>query len=286
MIQGNIYRIMIGCPSDIKEEVQIAKRIILKWTCTNAEAKQMVLLPLYWEDDAYPGYGAHPQKMLDKQLVERSDMLICIFGSKIGTETDTSDSGSIEEIEEHVKAGKQVMIFFKKSVDDIDEIEPVQLQKIKDLRKRIQDKAMWWEYGDYYEFGELLRDKLTLFLNDNWSKNSIVATDDSINSNAILSEEERAIFSRWANNPVDQSYMHITTKSGTEIHLGYKLGFTIQNKHDLAEWEDFLERLERCEYIKLDKYDKYNHPIYKITKRGYDYAETLPRYDENGLKIS
>lgn len=60
MIQGTIYRIMIGCPSDITEEVQIAKRIILKWSCTNAEAHQMVLLPLHWSDNSYPGVGQHP----------------------------------------------------------------------------------------------------------------------------------------------------------------------------------------------------------------------------------
>ena len=108
---------MIGCPSDIIEEVEVAKSVILKWSCTNAEVHNLVLLPLHWSDNSYPGYGQHPQKMLDRQLVDKGDMLVCIFGSKIGTATDTSDSGSIEEIEEHVKAGKHVMIFFKKQGD-------------------------------------------------------------------------------------------------------------------------------------------------------------------------
>ena len=107
MTQGTIYRIMIGCPSDITEEVQIAKRIILKWSCTYAEAHNIVLLPLHWNDNSYPGVGMHPQKMLDRQLVDKSDMLVCIFGSKIGTATDTADSGSIEEIEEHIKKKRE-----------------------------------------------------------------------------------------------------------------------------------------------------------------------------------
>ena len=49
-----------------------------------------------------------------KQMVEKSDLLVCLFGTRIGTPTDTDASGTIEEIREHIKAGKQVMMFCKK----------------------------------------------------------------------------------------------------------------------------------------------------------------------------
>ena len=156
MFIANTYRIMIGSPSDIIEEVAIAKKIIIDWTILNADTQRTVLLPLHWQDNAYPGFGSHPQKMLNKQLVEKSDMLVCIFGSKIGTATDTSDSGSIEEIEEHVKMGKHVMILFKRYAD-LSGITPEQLQKLNEFKKRIQSQALWVEFKDSSEYAEVCK---------------------------------------------------------------------------------------------------------------------------------
>ena len=275
---------MIGCPSDITEEVQRAKRIILKWSCTNAEAHQMVLLPLHWSDNSYPGVGQHPQKMLDRQLVDKSDMLVCIFGSKIGTATDTSDSGSIEEIEEHIKAGKQVMIFFKKQGDllhaDLDHVK-----KLQDFRARIQNKAMWCEYEDAGQFNELFSDKLTLFLNDNWLKQSSAVHASDQSNSLELSEEETIIFSRWANDKYNTPYMVVSLRGEIQISLAYRFGLSLKSNQEKAWWEDFTERLLKFGYIKHDTPDKHGHHRYKITKQGYDFALTLPMYDANNNKI-
>lgn len=272
---------MIGCPSDITEEVNIAKRIILKWSCTNAETHQMVLLPLHWSDNSYPGVGQHPQKMLDRQLVDKSDMLVCIFGSKIGTATDTSDSGSIEEIEEHIKAGKHVMIFFKQQ-GDLLHADLAQIKKLQDFRTRIQNKAMWCEYEDAGQFGELFSDKLTLFLNDNWINNH----KETMNHEEPSIEDkysgfEKMVFSKWANNPVDKQFMALRTRAGLEVHFGYHHGYTFGPGEQQAEYEDFMERLCADGLIKLSKKDKNGINLYTITKQGYDFARTLPLYDAN-----
>lgn len=286
MIQGTIYRIMIGCPSDITEEIQIAKRVILKWSCTNAEAHKIVLLPLHWSDNSYPGCGQHPQKMLDRQLVDKSDMLVCIFGSKIGTATDTSDSGSIEEIEEHIKAGKHVMIFFKRQGDILNS-DPEQLKKVQEFRSRIQTQAMWCEFQDAGEFNQLFSEKLTLFLNDNWlvSQKQTITRSEEINVTERYSEDELCIFSRWANNPTDDWFMAHYTRYGLEVRFGYHNGYTFQRGKEQAEYEDFMDRLCGDGLVKFEKYDQHNIKVYSITKKGYDFAQTLPRYDENNNVI-
>ena len=114
MYQANVYRIMIGSPSDIKEEVQTAIDVLKHWNNLHSEQNKIVLLPLHWSISSYPASGKHPQKLLDKQVVEKSDLLVCVFGAKLGTPTDTEISGTVEEINEHRKAGKDVMMFFKK----------------------------------------------------------------------------------------------------------------------------------------------------------------------------
>ena len=169
MYIANVYKIMIAAPSDISDEIQIAKNVINRWNTINSEPRRCVLLPLHWSDNAYPVTGKHPQKTIDEILVKKSDLLICIFGSRLGSPTDTHESGSIEEIEEHLKTGKNVMIFFKKigkTPNTDGEIQ--QMQQLLDYKKSIQDKALWYDYQDENSFESVIRDKLELYVNGNW----------------------------------------------------------------------------------------------------------------------
>lgn len=160
MYQAKVYKIMIGAPSDIEEEIQIVSDVLIHWNNLYSEQNKIVLLPLHWSFSSYPNIGAHPQKSLNKQLVERSDLMICIFGSRLGTPTDTEISGTVEEINEHKKAGKNVMVFFKSSTDDNTSIDPLQSQKILDFKKVIKNDTLWCDFTDAADFEQKLYDKL------------------------------------------------------------------------------------------------------------------------------
>lgn len=158
---------MIGAPSDIKEEVQIAKDVINEWNYVHTELHHKVLLPLHWSISAYPNSGKHPQKIINEQVVDKSDLLICIFGSKLGTPTDTDISGSVEEINEHLKAGKGVMIFFRKNleIESLDDMQ--QVEKLLKFKESIKGNALFEEY-EKNSFKSILSQKLQLFLNNTW----------------------------------------------------------------------------------------------------------------------
>lgn len=143
---------MIGCPSDITEEKEVAFRVLNNWNNLNSEKNRIVLLPIHWSISSYPAVGKHPQKLLNEQLVEKSDLMICIFGTRLGSPTDTEISGTVEEIKEHRKAGKDVMVFFKNSVDDISSVDPQQLQKIKEFKESIKNNVLWQEFSDAKDF--------------------------------------------------------------------------------------------------------------------------------------
>ena len=98
MFQANVYKIMVGAPSDVEAEVKAAFEIIHNWNYINAYSHKLVLLPSHWSLDSYPTLSHKPQKTINKQLVEKSDLLISIFGSKIVTPTDDYISGTVEEI--------------------------------------------------------------------------------------------------------------------------------------------------------------------------------------------
>lgn len=164
---ARVYRIMIGAPSDIKEEVQIAKDVINEWNYVHTELHHKVLLPLHWSISAYPNSGKHPQKIINEQVVDKSDLLICIFGSKLGTPTETDISGSVEEINEHLKAGKDVMIFFRKNleIESLDDMQ--QVEKLLKFKESIKGNALFEEY-EKNSFKSILSQKLQLFLNNTW----------------------------------------------------------------------------------------------------------------------
>ena len=127
------YNVMIGSPSDVQER-KLVENILAKWNHKHGEEKKLVFLPLKWEDDSYPdAAGRPPQKILNQQICERSDMLIAIFWTKLGSPTDEYDSGTIEEINVHMNEGKQVFIYFceKEIPEGTDEEQYKKLKKYR-----------------------------------------------------------------------------------------------------------------------------------------------------------
>lgn len=277
MFTAKVYRIMIGCPSDVKEEVIIAKEIIRSWSETNADLDKIVLLPLHWSTNSFPEMGKHPQKALDRQLVDRSDLLVCIFASKIGTATDTAESGSIEEIEEHVKHNKPVMLYFRKNID-ISTTSPENLSKLMDFKQRMKDKTLWWEYGDEHEFKEVFNHHLQEFLNNGWLKENITSIAEDRNSqgnlNISFTPKELEMFYKWANSN-DAIYMIVRDRTGLNVMMGSNNGYHFNRGKEEAELKDFMKRLLNKGYIQIKRVDKDNNPIYEVTKKGYDFTNTL-----------
>ncbi|MBR5982351.1 MAG: toll/interleukin-1 receptor domain-containing protein [Bacteroidales bacterium] len=96
--------------------------------------------------------------------------------------------------------------------------------------------------------------------------------EESINT---FSQDELQIFSKWANNEVDDTYVTQMMREGLVVHFGYQNGYTFSRGKAMAEFEDFMQRLLDNGYIKISSYDKYDQKIYKITKQGYAFAKTL-----------
>lgn len=86
--------------------------------------------------------------------------------------------------------------------------------------------------------------------------------------------DELDIFSKWANNPTDSTFMAMWSRKGLEVHFGYHNGYTFPRGEALAQYEDLMNRLQQAGFITADGTSN-NVTKYKITKQGYDYAKTL-----------
>lgn len=273
MYQANVYRIMIGSPSDIKEEISIAREVLNNWNNLNSEKNRIVLLPIHWSISSYPAMGKHPQKLLNEQLVEKSDLMICIFGTRLGSPTDTEISGTVEEIEEHRKAGKDVMVFFRNTIDDISSVDLQQLQKIKDFKGSIKNDVLWQEFSDAKDFEHKLSEKLQLYINDNWSNGATDDTALSLTQKIEFSDDEKEIIMKWTKSRSANCHK-ISVKGGVYYIIGDYQYFVNSGKEE-AVFDDYIERLMRVGFIELERYNKDGKPVYKLKKAAYDYVDSI-----------
>src|SRR5947209_20191450 len=106
------YNVMLASPGDVSAERRIAREVLAEWNAVHSATKHLVLLPVGWETHASPTMGMEPQAIINQQILRNADLLIGIFWTRIGTATTAYASGTVEEIEEHMKAGKPTMLYF------------------------------------------------------------------------------------------------------------------------------------------------------------------------------
>lgn len=269
MYIARTYRIMIGAPSDITAEIQMACDVIRHWNDFNSERDKIVLLPIHWSINSYPLSGNRPQKFLNKQLVEKSDLLICIFGTRIGTPTGKDISGTVEEFHEHVKADKDVMMFFKNTAENVSSLDIQQLQQLNEFKKSIKDFVLWCDYQKTEDFKNLLSEKLQLYINNHWLKEQ--QFEDKVSKPTInsLTEIDKERLVKWSEGD-GEVLIFDTIEEGRTILIGDS-EYAVSNGKERAEWDDFFHRMCNINYAQIDRYDDYGNPVYILTKKGYDY---------------
>lgn len=94
------------------------------------------------------------------------DAAVAVFWTRFGTPTDEYGSGTEEEIEELIKNGKQVFLYFSDCPASLSTIDNDQYQKIKNFREKYKGKGLYWTYSDIEDFKKVFLNHLSLhFLN-------------------------------------------------------------------------------------------------------------------------
>ena len=148
---ASVFNVMIASPSDVASERLIVREVIYDWNAVHSEEKSMVLLPVESESHSSPEMG-RPQEIINRQTVDKCDLLVGIFGTRIGTDTGEYDSGTIEEIERHNALGKPMMIYFSKELGDPDTFDSDQYTKLKEWKKKNESRWLYETYNDDADF--------------------------------------------------------------------------------------------------------------------------------------
>src|SRR5688572_30782114 len=126
MYQARVVKVMIASPSDVAPEREAARDVIRRWNDLHAEERKVVLMPIGWETHSRPDLSDRPQAIINKQVLKGCDVLVGIFWTRIGTATGAAVSGTVEEINEHVAAGRPAMIYFSTAPVRMESVDAVQ----------------------------------------------------------------------------------------------------------------------------------------------------------------
>ncbi len=156
----DMIEVMIASPSDVAAERQIVRDVIHEWNAIHAKDRGIVLMPVGWESHSSPAMGERPQEIINKQILKDCDLLVAVFWTKFGSPTGKAGSGTAEEIDEHIAAGKPALIYFSSDPVVADSIDQYQYQKLKSFEKEKMNQGLVVKYNTKTEFRELFSRQL------------------------------------------------------------------------------------------------------------------------------
>jgi hypothetical protein len=169
---AQVLQILIASPGDVNDERELITQVIHEWNYLNSRERSVVLLPLRWETHAYPEMNTAPQTAINKQVVDHCDMAIGVFWTRLGTPTETAESGTAEEIARVAQAGKPVMLYFSEAKIRPQSIDLDQYKKLMEFKSILTPNALIEAYSTVTEFRDKLRMQLDRQVRDIISQDS------------------------------------------------------------------------------------------------------------------
>jgi hypothetical protein len=244
--QANVLKVMIASPGDVAEEREIVTREIYRWNDAHAETRRIVLQPVKWETSSTPRLGQSAQAELNEQFVESADILIGIFGTRIGTPTVGHVSGTVEEIKNHVGAGKTAKVYFSDAPVQPSTIDPTQYKALQEFKEECKGLGLYATYTDTTTFERDFKQHLDIELNAaryHWLPLTLPAsgspalsqpTDDSMALLTLAAQGQGIIWMQ----PDDV---------GERIVVGDRT-FTDGTARSAARWKDAVTQLSKFGY--------------------------------------
>lgn len=285
MIKALIYHVMIGSPSDVADDRDAAEKALTEWNRRYTDTYHIAFIPLRWEYDSAPVYGRHPQETVNREMCDKSDMLISIFWSRLGTPTDTQASGTVEEIELHNATHKPILLYFnQKGIPHDADFD--QFKKLKDYKKSIQDRSMYHEYSTVDQLREDIVDHLKIMVEteepfitdlkaflDRPDKQNI---DTSVLSNSSGTHStiriEGTVLLAYASKDPSGQIIIINNAEGRIITSCGKLFCRSKVQRTIALWDDVINELRVKGYIKQADH---KGEIFTLTTQGFNFADIV-----------
>jgi len=265
---------MIASPGDVAEERGLAREVIAAWNASHSISTNLILNAVGWED-APADLGGRPQQLINDRLLKECDLLVGIFWTRLGTPTGGFESGTVEEIQTHLAAGKPAMVYFSEKTIAPSKIDKNQHDGVLLFKEWCLTKGIVWTYNSAEDFRWLFSKNLQTQLNSNRHlvniKNSSLA--DLIYPPTLrtapppppISGDAEELLHHAAS---DRNGMIIISDAitGRSLDTNQK-EFGAEDSRSWARWKAALDELAKAKLIERD-----GDQMFKVTDKGYKSA--------------
>jgi hypothetical protein len=269
---------MIASPGDVQVERNVAREVVHEWNAIHSHSTKILLQPIGWETHSTPAMGYRPQAIINKQLLQNSDLLVAIFWTRLGTPTGEAPSGTVEEIDKHLAAGKPAIVYFSSVPVRLESVDEQQYGALKEFRNECERRGLVETYESPTEFRNKFARHLASTVNDHqhfkisspMPVNSLLSYQNHLDIPQIGKEATELLLE--ASKDPQGCIMRLRHVQGIDVMTNGRSFVEQGNSRSRATWEGAVDELAVKGLIK-DVGDK--GEIYELTRNGYDLAELL-----------
>ncbi|OLU22962.1 hypothetical protein BVH03_22190 [Pseudomonas sp. PA15(2017)] len=271
-----LYNLFIASPGDVGwARTQIRQSAYL-WNEVNTKHRKAVLFPLGWETNSAPNMGAPAQQIINETLLSEADILVGVFWTRLGTPTAEFESGTVEEIERHIKAGKPTLLYFSEQPVALGSVDMEEYERLQTFKKSCQSRGLYHQFEDQPKFVEDFNRHLGMHVNELLGAQpvSTAATADvGIPSVARGLSEAAKILIKQASKDAYGKVMTMEAIGSSLVQTNGKQFVHGDDPRETAKWFGAVRELVKAGYL-LPKGAK--GQVFDVTALGYEYADTLP----------
>jgi hypothetical protein len=272
---------MIASPGDVQAERHTGREVLYVWNSVHGARRKLLLMPVGWETDLAPEMGDQPQNIINKRILKDADLLVGIFWTRLGTPTSSYASGAVEEIEQHLAAGKPAMLYFSTAPVAPDAVDPEQYRALKTFKQSCKSRGVYETYADVGEFRREFSKHLQILMNtdgfgpggDEGTTTSRPATGSSASA-ATLSPEAAQLLKAASAESAGGMIFFERFGGGASIYANDQTFNQDSSARTLALWEGAIEELEAQGLLKAANEKR---EVFQLTRQGFVAADALSR---------
>lgn len=288
---ATVLPVIIASPGDVTEYRALTRDVLHEWNYIHSSPTNVVLMPVGWETHSSPELGSAPQELINERVLEDCDLLIGIFWTRLGTPTGRAASGTVEEIQRHIKAGKPAMIYFCEAPAALQTVDQAQYNALVEFRSWCATQGLIEPFLNQTEFVTKFRRQLQIALQKNSYLRAIFApasspdgeatvresslpeVDDFSATAKTLSVEAKSLLLAAA-DATDATIVSVDVLAGRLIQAGGNQFGDMEDPRSMARWSYGLHELLNMHLIERSGNSRTDQ-VFTVVHLGFQVADHI-----------
>ena len=285
---ARVLKVMIASPSDVRHERQAVHALMHEWNAIHSQSRGQVLLPLAWENNSAPAFASRPQEVINRQLTSESDLIVAIFWTRLGTPTGVAPSGTVEEIDEHLRLGKPAMLYFSNEPVRPDSIDEEQYKAVRDFKADVMRRGLVEHYDTLDEFKEKFSRQLAQTIIERFPS---TAQSTSVGSLQGMSRDDRdalrgisqdaRVLLVAASGDRNAAVLMTEAMGGLSVETNERDFVERGNRRSEAQWRKAVRELVEAGFVEQRGIEG---EIFEVTEEGFRAADLVNPVPNNEKK--